>query len=476
MVGSWAALLVLCVTLATFVVVGVRAHRRGGGVEDFVVARNSQSTRTLGLSYLAAGMGAWILFAPPEVGAGVGLVGVLGYAVGAAAPPLALAALGPRVRRIVPEGHSLPELLRVRFGRAFHAYAAALSMLYMLVFVSAELTAAAAAAGILAGLDARVVVVAVAGATLAYTAVGGLRSSIRTDRFQAWLILALLAVAAAVVVAVLDAPGGAVQRSGLLTATPLSFEVAVTLVIAVLAANLFHQGLWQRVWAARDDATLRRGGVLAATLTVPVVLVVGGMGILAAGAELQMGSPPAPFFALMTDLPTVAVLAVLVLTLALVASSVDTLETGLASLVVAERPGTTLAAARVVTVLLVLPAVVVALQGLSVLRLFLIADLLCASAVVPALLALWPRATPAGALSGALAGVVGAVVPGWASSGTVLEGVRLASFPGAVPTLPPFAGAVVASAVVAVAVSALQRRVTDLEAVGAQVTALSTEP
>ncbi len=165
-------------------------------------------------------------------------------------------------------------------------------------------------------------------------------------------------------------------------------------------------------------------------------------------------------------------LVVLVLGIALVASSVDTLETGLASLVTAERPATTLLGARIATVVLLAPAVAVALQGYSVLRLFLIADLLCAATVVPAVASLWPRATTAGALAGAVAGLLGTVVPGLLAGGDLGAALAAATSRGAVPTLPPFAGALIVSAVTTVLVSLAGREVTDLHALGARVAAL----
>lgn len=158
MVSGLLALVIVIVTLAAFVVVGLRASRRNADVEDYVTARNSQSGTTLGLSFLAAGMGAWILFAPPEVGAGVGLVGVVGYAVGAAAPFVVYGLLGRRIRAVLPAGHSLPEFLRVRFGPAFSVYVAAISVLYMLFFVMAELTAIGAVTSLLTGLAPAVVI------------------------------------------------------------------------------------------------------------------------------------------------------------------------------------------------------------------------------------------------------------------------------------------------------------------------------
>jgi len=146
------------------------------------------------------------------------------------------------------------------------------------------------------------------------------------------------------------------------------------------------------------------------------------------------------------------------LAMTLVASSVDTLQNAIASLAVTEKKGLSLSAARWFTVLLMLPVVLIALQGISVLRLFLIADLLCATAVVPVLLGLWPRMTPAAAIAGALAGLLGAVLPGWIVSGSLVQGLLIASFPGGVPSLGPFAGALLASALVSVLVALLAPR------------------
>jgi len=117
------------------------------------------------------------------------------------------------------------------------------------------------------------------------------------------------------------------------------------------------------------------------------------------------------------------------------------------------------------------PAVIVALQGFSVLQLFLIADLLCAATAVPALVCLWGRATTAGALSGAVAGLAGALLGGVISEGG-LAGARLVTMPDAVPTLPPFLGALLASAVVTIVVSLAGRRATDLTAAGRRVPVL----
>lgn len=454
----YTTLLAVVLALAAFVWLGLRARVAAGGLDDYVTARNSQGAAALGLSFLASGMGAWILFAPPEVGALVGPVALAGYAVGAAAPFLVFALCGPAIRRRVPLGRSIGEFAQNRYGRGVRRWVSLISALYMLCFLAAELTAIGAITSMLSQIPGGIAVVGVAAATLLYTAVGGLRASLVTDRWQAWLLVALLALVG--LAATAGNPDVTFQAPMPGVAAADALGVALALIIAVTAANLFHQGYWQRVWAARDGAALGRGALLGGAVTVVVVAVVGGLGMLAAMAGVPLGDPPIPLFALLGGAPAWLATPALVLAVTLVASSVDTLQNGLASLLATEgRTGrVSLNAARTLTVLLMVPVVVVALQGLSVLRLFLIADLLCATMVAPVLLGLWSRMSAAGAVAGGLAGLAGAVLPGWIATGSLKAGLVAASFPGGVPTPGPFAGALLASIVASVLIAGLLPR------------------
>ncbi|MCE8021340.1 sodium:solute symporter [Halomonas sp. MCCC 1A11036] len=447
---------VLGTALLCFALLGLRARRADGPLDDYVTARNSQSASTLGLSFLASGMGAWILFAPPEIGAFVGPVALAGYAIGSALPFIVLGLYGPAIRRYLPEGRSIGEFAEACYGAGVRRWVSLISILYMACFLAAELTAIGAITALLSDVPPGLVVIGVAVTTLLYTAIGGLRASLATDRWQAWLLIALLLVVGGV--ALVRLPEMPVQAA--LPAIPVgsALGVALTLIIAVTAANLFHQGYWQRVWAARDERALNRGAWLGGAATVAVVALVGGLGMLAAMSDVSLGEPPIPFFALLVEAPGWLALPALVLAVTLVASSVDTLQNGIASLAVAGsgRRGLSIGAARLVTVVLMVPVVIVALQGLSVLRLFLIADLLCAAIVVPVLLGLWQRMTPLAAVAGGVGGMLGAILPGWVMYGSATAGVLAASFPDSIPTLPPFLGALVASTLVSLMIAWLK--------------------
>ncbi len=473
MLGFFTTVLILVVVLGVFAWVGL-AVGRDRDLEEFAVARNSQNALGLGLSFFASGVGAWILFAAPEVGASTGLAGVVGYAVAITVPLIGLVLVGRRLRSLVPEGHNLIEFVRLRYGRAMHVYVLGISMLYMLVALSAELTAVGAVLGRLSVVDPRLGIAAVAIITALYTAWGGLRASIHTDRWQSWMLFPLLILVGAILFSGLSR-GVTPIDPALFIVNVAGVEAALTLVVAVTATTLFHNGYWQRVWAARDQRALTGGAIIGALTRFPVVLAAGMAGLLAAAYGVSLGVPAVPFFALLGSAPPWVLAAVLILTLALVASTVDTLQNGLAAVAVTHVPAMGLTGGRIATIVFTAIPALVAFQGFSVLRLFLIADLFCAATIVPTLLGLWHRSTTAGAVSGALAGLAAAVGYGFVVGGSLPAAVAIATFSDGL-ALPPFLAALSASAAVTILVSLAAQRSTDLTSLNAQVVALPPPP
>lgn len=454
-------LVTIFTTLAVFGWVGWRGGRETVLTRDeYLTARSSQTAFRLGLSFFASGLGVWILFTPPEVGTFAGLAGIVGYGIAAAAPFLVLAWFGPVVRRRLPEGVTLTEFVRSRFGRAFHIYVGLVSLFYMFIFVTAELTAAGGAVELLGGIDPIVTVLAVAAVTSTYTAYGGLRASLRTDAWQAWAILALAAVALLFTVTTIPDAVDRASTSEAFDVTQVGVESLIVLVIAVTAANLFHQGYWQRTWAAGSGDELRQGALAGAGLTLPVVVIVGALGAVAAGGE-SLETPSLALFTLFEDAGTPILVGMMLLAVALVTSSVDTLQNAMVALVADEvaEGRVSLSWARWLTLALFVPAVLISVQGLSVLRLFLIADLFAAATVVPVLLGLWRR-TPAGAaIAGAVSGLVAVVALGTIRTGSVVDGFGLLTLPTTASgglDLGAFLVAPVAATLVTVAVSLLR--------------------
>ncbi|NIR29523.1 MAG: Na+/proline symporter [Gammaproteobacteria bacterium] len=391
-------------------------------VEEYIVSRKSLGAGASLATVTASVIGAWILFSPAEAATWAGIAGVIGYALGQAAPLLALAVIGPRMRALMPQGHSLTEYAWHRYGPPMYVLTLLLMLFYMFVFLSAELTAISRTLQLVADIPLVWTALIVAAGTLAYTCYGGLRASMFTDGIQFTLIIPLLLVTFFVVLGELGGlkgafgpvAGGAPQLLSLNHRAGAAF--GFTLVIAILAANLFHQGFWQRIYACRDATAIRKSFYASGLVVIPIVLLAGLFGLMAVGQEVPPEQASVALFVLAVEsLPTWALLVLLILALALVMSSMDTALNGIASTVTTDlarfrpntRVGGLLRSSRVLTIITAIPAVFIAALGQSVLYLFLIADLVCAAAVVPVFYGLYARRfTGTGALASAVGGLL----------------------------------------------------------------------
>jgi len=452
-------------TLAFFGYVGyTAAAERKMDSDTYLSARGSQSWQRIGLSLFASGIGIWILFGPSEVGYYGGFWDVVGYALSSATPFMLLAYVGPLIREKLPYGVTLADYVSMRLGRPMQVYVGSISVLYMFTFLFAEFTAIGKAMDILAGMEPLVPMVAVAAVTAAYTAYGGLPASLQTDRWQAWMILWL-------VIALLLILFGADLGSLIDDAKAYnpedewsigsmsymdSFSSGLALVVAITAAEMFSQGNWQRTWASESDEALRKGAFLAAGLALPLVFVMGVLGTVVAG-QGAVEDPSAAFFYLIEDAGALLIAAFVVLAVALVCSSADTLQNAVVASISRDLSNGSmqLGQARIATIAMMPIAIYLAytIDALSVFEIFLFADLLAAATVAPVLLTLWDRVSSKGALIGAVAGLLSVVAYG-AWTADVSTGVDYIFHPTnewGLANLDVFVSALVGSAVVTVA-------------------------
>ena len=428
-------------TLGVFGYIGYQAsNAKEIEADDYLSARGSQDWLRIGLSLFASGMGIWILFGPSEVGYYGGFWDVVGYAVSSATPFILLAYVGPKIRDRLPNGVTLADYVRIRLGRPMQIYVGLISVLYMFTFLFAEFTAIGKATETLSDAEPLVPMFLVGIVTAAYTSRGGLPASLATDRIQAWTILFL------VVALLLTLFGG--DLSGLISDAKAynpedswsigsmsymdSFKSGLALVVAITAAEMFSQGNWQRAWASESDEALAKGAWLAAALVLPLVFVMGVLGTVVAG-QGAVEDPSAAFFYLIGDAGVMFVAAFIVLAIALVCSSVDTLQNAVVASISRDLGDSrmSLQSARYLTVGLIPIAIYLAtgptvplslpLIGVfpftfdagGVFQIFLFADLLAAATVMPVLLTLWGQVSSRGALLGAISGLLSVVVYGY---------------------------------------------------------------
>jgi len=406
--------------------------------EYFLAARNATNATSIALSYFASGMGAWVVYGSTEMGANPQLswLGVIGYSVAGALPGIAVCFLGPMFRHQHSSGHafSISDFGRERYGRLMHLSITLISVFYMFIFIVAELTSISNVYALLTnnlgnkwfGIGVTIVI---GFFTLFYTAVGGLPSSIVTDKFQGFL-MAFLVIVLTIAVCALDE--NQVTREEFKLAsnwTVDGFMAMVTLFIAVLAAEMFNQATWQRVYAAESDAALRKGFGIGAFLVFLLMMFFGIMGMIAYAKDPVSYDTfekyyYLAFFDLLLPLKNGWHILVLIFVTALAASSIDSLQNGLNS--VCYRDALKLGCnphvlATTLVVVVNIPAIYMASKKFEILGLFLVADLVCAAAVLPVFLGLQrkdklggllPAPTELGSFLGIISGLGSVLVNG----------------------------------------------------------------
>ncbi len=390
--------LFLVAAAVLFTVAGMLYSRgRVASLEDYISARGRIGGTTTAATLLASALGGWILFSPAEAATWGGLAAITGYAIGEASPRLALIPLGLRMRRLIPEGHTLTEFVWHRYGRGMYGLTLLIMVFYLFIFLAAEVTGMALMVSLVSDVPLWLTALIVLAATLAYTAYGGLSASIFTDKLQLALILPFLAALVVIGSVALGDVGpsleGIREKAPQLIdwAHPAGIEAGLTFIIALLAPNIFHQGLWQRVYAARDERALKAGFLVSALAAVPIVFAMGLFGLAAVGLGRVETPSVALFSVLLGALPLWMVVGLMILGLALVMSSADTLINAVSSIVAVDlrrfapqaKGRSLLRAARWSVPILGLPVLAIASQGYSVLYLFLIADMVCAAVAFP---------------------------------------------------------------------------------------------
>ena len=403
--------------------------------DHFLTARRSAGVVSLGLSFFASGMGAWVLYGTTEMGATPELswLGVLGYSFASAFPAICIGVwLGPLVSRVANDkAFSTTDFGRQRYGRCMQVAIAIVSGFYMFIYIVAELTSISNVYALLTGNGSKKygigITVALGVFTIFYTMVGGVPASIVTDKFQG-VIMAILVIMLTFAVSLEDE--NSVTREEFDRAsnwTGQGAKAAVTLVIAIASAELFNQSTWLRVWAAKDDTVMRRGFGLGSVMVFFLMMFFGVMGMIA-----YANDPEAydnfeklsflSFFDLLLPLGNGWHVLTLILVTALAASSIDSLQSGLASIFsrdLVKAGWNPIWVTRIFVVAVNVPAIWMASDKYDVISLFLVADIVCATAVFPVFLGLQKEdfgilkaPTELGAFLGCVAGFLTVVVMG----------------------------------------------------------------
>tara|TARA_B100000686_G_scaffold251496_1_gene261969 strand:- start:1902 stop:2924 length:1023 start_codon:yes stop_codon:yes gene_type:complete len=256
----------------------------------------------------------------------------------------------------------------------------------MFIFLCAEITAVAMLINYISGAPLWATAALVLVTTLIYTLYGGLRASILTDNFQFLIIIILLFVCMNNVISSdFISYKSIMNNSEVLFSSKYipNYTAGITFFVAVAATNLFHQGNWQRVFAAKNYDVLNKSLKLSFIIIIPIVFFMGVTGIIAISVDSQVNPDLAFFSILLKDKSELLCMAIIVLAISLTVSTIDTLVNAISSLIIVDgnKINKNLKSSNSLVIFLSIVAFFVASKGFSILYLFLLADLLCCAAV-----------------------------------------------------------------------------------------------
>ena len=389
------SLTLLIIISLIFAALGLYHSKKFQSINNYLTANRNIGLFSLTTSLVASALGAWILFGPVAAATWGGIGAVIGYAFGTAFPMIFLIYLGKKIRSDFPKGSSLIEYMRKKFGKSLFKLILLMTIFYMFIFLCAEVTAISILINYLSGTELWITSLIVLISTLTYTLYGGLRASIFTDNIQMIVIGILLLI----LISIISFSGGnnfsfefiSSKNPQLLSYSYIpSYTAGITFFIAVAATNLFHQGNWQRVYAAKNYQTLKSSLIISFFIIVPIICLMGFIGMVSFSLD-SSSRPDLGFFTLLLkDQTELLSLMIIVLGLSLTISTVDTLVNAISSLLIVDGKATLklkkktdyLNLSKYFIILLSIITFGVASKGFDILYLFLLADLFCCAFVI----------------------------------------------------------------------------------------------
>jgi urea-proton symporter len=424
----------LSVFIVAYVIVTTSVARLLGKatVDSFLVANRKAPWWVAGPSIAAGWTQAIALMISVQTSYENGLAGIFWFTVPNVFAVLVFIWLGPKIRKKIPDGYSLPEWMFVRFSDA------RVTLLYIFVYFyyqvmtcAVQIYAGGSLLSAATGISPYILMPLVLTMTLLYCIVSGLQASLVTDFLQ---LSGLLLIGGSVVTLVVRAAGGEIKFdgvTGLGGLNPFDYRIALTAgviqSIGLISGAIGDQPFWQRCFAVPPNQ-IRRSFLFGAFLFAIIPVGLAFLGFTAAAPSVGL-TLPAGFdrslvgIAIVKHLlaPGVATLFIFLL-LATLCSSLDSALVASSSLYKLARThpwlqGRTeghfsvlqgrIAMVAVGLIGLLIAVLVKAVPSLDLKYLWWFLNTIGACVVVPTVLSLfWDRLSASGIIAGSVTGLV----------------------------------------------------------------------
>ena len=436
-----------------------------------------------------------------------GVSGPFWYAAGATIQVLLFGILAIELKRKAPNAHTFLEIIRARFGAGTHKIFLGFALTCNMIVTGMLLLGGAAVVNGLTGMDISLAAFLIPVGVMIYTLVGGLKATFVADYMHTVIIFIVILTFVAMVFFISPITGGiegmynklveAAALNPVLEPTFVEGEpgnaMGAYLTMASAGGLIFgvinivgnfgtvfvDQAYWQRAIAAQPSSTVKGfllGGMcwfaIPFTLATTMGLTAVALDVELTPEQVQLGlTVPAAASVLMGEIGAIMVLVMLFMAVTSAGSAELIAVSSLLTYDIYrtyKNPKATgkqlLKVSRAVIVAFGLGmgalAVVLLGMGLSLGFVYLAMGILIGSAVIPiALTIIWNKTTRAGAVSGALIGVVLSLTTWTSVAASEADGVvDIASLGGAFPMLYGNVVAILSSGLICVVVSLAQNK------------------
>ena len=264
-------LVMLAVYITGLLSIGWYFNKNQKSVTDFWLAGRKIGPSALGFSAAASWITAGGIFAVTGFYMLQGMGSIWGFVAPNILALLIIAILVGKIKNL--PAITQPELLEQRYGSAVRWPVALIITVVMILFAVADVTGLSLVLQVFYGLDPIYAAVMVAIVVSIYVTLGGLAAVVWTDVIQfSFLAIFTLGMAFATVGTVTD---GSLNTTAISVSelfgnvpgtwwNPFSIGLPMVLIftLAIIPGWITEQDPWQKVWAARDAKSARRGMVI----------------------------------------------------------------------------------------------------------------------------------------------------------------------------------------------------------------------
>lgn len=395
-------------------VIGIMSRLRNRG-ESLLVANRNLGVKMMALSIAATWIWAPALFISAEKAYTQGIAGLFWFTVPNVACLIIFGWFMSKFIHRIPEGFTLTAWMREHKSKRVQTLYLIQTLGLTVCSIAVQLLAGAMVISTLTGLSYLLVCAILAGVTLVYSMIGGIRASVHTDAVQMGLLLGLgiPIIFAAVHSAGWDAiPAGFGGASGLFS-SPLNLLVITTFgiptTIGLLAGPFGDQTFYQRAFSQKPQNILKTF-VAGALIFAIVPLTFALLGFAAAGRGIEVANTGmVNVIAVLHFLPSWVIYPFIVVLLAGLITTIDSKYLAAGSFIGYDLQGS-VERTKWVRLGMLIAAVIgftIALApGMKVLYLFLFYGMLRATTFLPTVLTFFRKTSERGMFYGVLAAML----------------------------------------------------------------------